>query len=187
MALTDLITVGKFGRPHGTRGEVRLWLYNTESEVVDADLELTVGPVDGSEQFHIRSIRFADRFAIVELHGIRSRAAAQRLRNLEAHVPRSILPDAEEGSFYQADVIGARVLIRCESGGAARPLGRVETFWTQSHHDIMVVRTVEKKRVLVPVIGRAVEAVDVEGAVVTLHPADEWATEGMVFFEDEQS
>jgi 16S rRNA processing protein RimM len=185
MASTDLITVGKFGRPHGTRGEVRLWLYNEESEVVDIGLELTVGMDGDSEQLHIRSIRFAERFAIVELFGIRSREAAQRLRNLEVHVPRSILPEAEEGSFYQADVIGAQVLIRTKSGEASRALGRVEKFWTQSHHDIMVVRTADKKRVLVPLIGRAVETVDVEAATVVLHPADEWATEGAVFFEDE--
>ena len=31
----EAIAIGRFGRPHGTRGELRLWAYNPESELFE--------------------------------------------------------------------------------------------------------------------------------------------------------
>ena len=175
MAPIQWITVGKFGRPHGTRGEVRFWLYNEDSEILDVDLELTVGEGDSAQTVVVDSLRFGDRFAILALQGVRRRDQVEPFRNLEAKVPRDILPEPDDDEFYQADMIGAEVLLRIGPGEETVPYGTVETFWTQPHHDIMVVRGAKRGRVLVPMIGQAIESVDVARRVIIVQPEEQWA------------
>lgn len=82
------------------------------------------GPVfdrSGGRRLELRVIGPAKAGALVKIAGVEDRDAAEGLRGLELHVPRSALPalqDAEE--FYQADLIGMAA-----EGPAGEALGRV--------------------------------------------------------------
>lgn len=171
--MTDNVVIGKFGRPHGVHGEVRLFLYNPDSELFDLrDLVLFA---DGIGALPLESLRPADKFAIARLTGVDSREDAERLRNREVFVPRAALPEPDPDEFYLVDVIGFDVRAPQTTGAEAALLGKVKGWLDIGPNDIMAVTGPDiRGRLLVPHVDHIVDRFDFETRCVHLHPLDTW-------------
>lgn len=171
--MSDDVVIGKFGRPHGVRGELRFFPHNPDSELLTPGLVLHLDdcPI---EQVTVASVRQADRFALITLEEIDGRDEADQLRNAQARVPRDSLPAPDEDEFYLVDVIGYAV---CEeTDGELRELGRVKGWLDLAAQDIMAVTGPDiKGRLLVPYTENAVKTIDFDNERVVLHPLDSWA------------
>lgn len=175
--MSDAVVIGKFGRAHGVRGEVRLFVFNPDSTLVAADVELTlVGAPAGSVV--ITSVRQADKFLIVTVDGITDREGAERLRSREVSVPRDTLPEPDDDEFYLVDVVGFEVWAATSTGDEPRLLGQVKGWLDIGPHDIMAVTGPEiSGRMLVPHVDHVVERIDFDLGRVQLQPLDQWAAE----------
>lgn len=115
----DLILVGRFGAPHGVRGEIRLQSFTDEPRAIAG-----YGPLldaSGERRFIVEALRpVKDDLFVAKLFGIETRSDAEALTNLELFVPRGSLPGLESEEFYLADLIGLEVVT--EDGA---PFGRV--------------------------------------------------------------
>lgn len=173
--MSDDVVIGKFGRPHGVRGEVRFFVYNPESELVTAGRTLKL--VDGKlADVTVKSARQADKFLILQVEGFNSREDAERVRSKEASVARSELPAPADDEFYLHDVVGFEVWAPRTSGGEAELLGTVKGWLDIGPRDIMAVTGPNiKGRMLVPHIDHVVDTIDFETNQVRLHPMDLWA------------
>ena len=103
-AAQETICIARIGAPHGVRGEMKLWSFTQDPAAV-ADY----GPLftqDGKRQFEIETMRAAKDHFVVRLAGVADRDAAEKLRNVELYIDRALLPPAEDGAFYHADLIG---------------------------------------------------------------------------------
>jgi 16S rRNA processing protein RimM len=102
---SDKVCVARIGAAHGVRGEVKLWSFTEDPQVV-ADY----GPLeteDGARRFEIESLRAVKDHFVARLKGIDDRNAAEALRNVELYVPRDRLPAIDEDdTFYVADLVG---------------------------------------------------------------------------------
>jgi 16S rRNA processing protein RimM len=101
----DSILVGRFGAPHGVKGEIRL-----QSFTADPGRIATYGPLldNASERsFVVEALRpiKADLF-VAKIRGVTTRTAAEALTGLALFVPRTALPPPEPDEFYLADLIG---------------------------------------------------------------------------------
>jgi 16S rRNA processing protein RimM len=101
----DLLLVGRFGAPHGVRGEIRLRSFTEVPEAIAGYSRLL--DATASRSFVIEALRpLKGEHFRAKLRGITTRSAAEALANLELFVPRASLPDLAAEEFYLADLIG---------------------------------------------------------------------------------
>lgn len=152
------VTVGAIVKPHGVRGEVRVKLFNDESDVLlhigSARLEREGAPV---ANLAIRSARPAvGGFVLLTFDGVADRDAAESLRGGLLSVPRDALPPPAQGEFYVCDVLGARVVL---SDGTEA--GTVVDFQSFPSTEVLVVER-DGRRFDVPLVDDFVASVDIE-------------------------
>ena len=157
------VPLAEIARPHGVRGEVRLTLYNTESDLLlDVD-EVLVRLKDGKEhEVSIDAARRADKTILLKLHSVDDRDRAEDLRGAQICVAREAFPPLEAGEFYTCDVEGAEVRLQNARIGIVE---RVEEYPT-TH--ALVVKKDDGSKIEVPLTDAYVEKVDVEARVVSL-------------------
>jgi 16S rRNA processing protein RimM len=156
-------------RPHGVRGELRLRLFNKDSDLLlDLD-EVLVRFPDGEEQeVSVDGARRANEAILLKLHAVDGREGADELRGARICVRRSDFPALAAGEFYACDVEGARVVV---DGG--EELGRVTELRSYPTLDVLVVPASDGGRPWeVPLTEAVVKAVDVEAGTVTLLTRD---------------
>lgn len=173
--MNDDVVIGKFGRPHGVKGEVRFFLYNPDSELLQPDLELSL---QGSSvaTVTVATVRRADKFAILTLVGFQGREAAERVRNAEASVPRATLPEPDPDEFYLVDAVGFELLAAKTAGAEPTTLGTLKGWLDIGPTDIMAVTGPDiRGRMLIPYADHTVDRIDFDEGRIYLHPLDTWA------------
>jgi len=129
----DLVLMGRFGAPHGVRGEIRLQSFTEEPLAI-----ASYGPLSDksrARRFVLENARAQGRdMLVVSVEGVTGREAAQRLTGTELYLPRESLPAPEEDEFYLADLIGLGVE---DEAGAA--LGQVIALRNFGAGDILEV------------------------------------------------
>lgn len=160
------ILVGKFGAPHGVRGEVRLKSFTDDPLAIGDYGSLSTG--DGSP-VEIVSLRPQKAMLVARLKGCDSREAAEKLNGLELFIDRAELPETEdEDEFYLADLIGLEV--RDASGEAIGKVMAVENFGAG---DIMEIKPVSGAVFMVAFTRATVPQIDTQaGYLVLVRPQE---------------
>jgi 16S rRNA processing protein RimM len=160
MSQARWVALADVTRPHGVRGEVRLRLYNSDSELLPLQREVLLRSSTGAEKtMRVDSMRGADAgHLIAKFRGVDNRDQADLLRSFEVCIPREAFPPVEDGEFYVCDVIGARVV------GPGGELGQVADMVSYPTADAFVVKTVwpEVGNVELPLLDDFIEEVDAE-------------------------
>jgi 16S rRNA processing protein RimM len=156
-------------RPHGVRGELRLRLFNRDSDLLLSLDEVLVRFPEGDEQeVSVDGARRANDAILMKLHSVDGREGADGLRGAIVCARRSAFPPTHDGEFYACDVEGARVLVE---GG--EELGQVTELKTYPTVDVLVVTARDGGRPWeVPLVEAVVKAVDLEAGVVMLATLD---------------
>lgn len=160
------VVLGVITGPHGIRGEVKLKSFTAEGRAI-----ASYGPVglgDSGRAARIRSVKPQGALWIAALEGVTDRTAAEALKGVELHVPRSALPPAAEGELYQADLIGLPVFLQ---DGAA--LGAVVAIPNYGAGDLLEIAVPGRKdTVLVPFVAAMVPVADPAGGRIVIDPPD---------------
>ena len=133
-------------------------------------LEILAGTKEwwiGSRAYSVAEAKVHSATVVAKLEGIESREQALALKGLEVCVRREALPEAEEGHYYLADLVGLEV----RSTGGER-LGRVVRFFTNSAQDVMEVAG--DRNHLIPWVSAIVKEVDLERREVVVEWSAEW-------------
>jgi 16S rRNA processing protein RimM len=147
---TDLIAVGRVGRPHGLDGA-----FVVEDPSTDPD-RFAVGArlyVEGGLAEVVESKR-AGRRLVVRLDREPGRGAVLA-------VPRASLPSPGDGSYYAFELVGLSVE---EEGG--RVLGKVQDVTTGVANDILELDS----GVALPMVEDCIRSVDREQGVILVSP-----------------
>jgi 16S rRNA processing protein RimM len=157
------VALAEIARPHGIRGEVRLKLFNADSDVLLGREDIIVRLPDGKEQVvRLEGARRADKTILLKLHAVDDRDQAEALRGASVGLNRADLPKLADGELYVCDVEGAEVRL-----GDTR-IGVVERFEEYPTASVIVVKKTDGTRIDVPFVTAIVERVDVEARVVIL-------------------
>jgi 16S rRNA processing protein RimM len=133
------VPLAEVARPHGVKGEIRLKLFNTDSDVLLEQREVLLRSGDGKEEMRgIDAARRANDAILVRFKGIADRDVADGLRGSLVCVRRGDFPDLEDGEFYACDAIGANVTV--QSGPHQGKLGTVRDVKTYPTVDVAVIR-----------------------------------------------
>lgn len=177
----NTIALGKLGRPHGVRGEARLFLYNPQSETLRDGVQISLKHEGGQPvDFKIERIRYTPKFAIVKFVGLNHRDEIDRFKNAELLIDADLLPELDDDEFYLADLIGLPVFIAEEEDGDVDPetsasIGIVHDIFETGANDVIVVTLEDGEELLVPLVEHAISFVDLERELLILQPLTIWA------------
>jgi 16S rRNA processing protein RimM len=162
------VPLAEVARSHGVKGEVRLKLYNADSDLLlDAD-EVLLRLPDGDEQeVSVDTARRANDAILMKLHAVDDRDKADELRTSIISLRRSDFPKLEDGEFYFCDAIGAKV----KFGDVL--LGEVKEIVTYPSVSVIVVKAFDGgKNWEVPLTDAFIASVDVEAGTFELATMD---------------
>ena len=179
-ATTPDLAVAKIVGVYGIKGWVKLKV-NLETPASLASLKpqfLTDSRQRSSRPIRVLNVRAQGKGYIASLEGVEDRNAAELLRGYDIMVPKSALPDLEEGEFYWDDLVGCTV--RTSDGeGNLIDLGTVNYLLETGANDVLVVRASEtsiddRERLIPYVEGDVILKVDLAEAVIDVkwHPDD---------------
>ena len=158
------------GRVAGSYG-VRGWMKVVPGGGV---LETLAGTTEwwiGSRAYRVVEAKVHSGKVVAKLEGIENREQALKLKGFEVSVRREALPQADEGHYYLADLVGLQVR---SVGGEA--LGKVKRFFTNGAQDVMEVAgsgSNERTR-LIPWVSAIVKDVDLERGEIAVEWSAEW-------------
>ncbi len=163
-----LVAVAEIARPHGIVGELRLKVYNLDSDLLLRRPPVTLRLPDGVEREAVlTAAREMDKALLVRIAGVDDRDAAEALRGAAICVPRAALPPPAEGEFYAWDLEGAQVAL-----ASGEPVGLVLELTSYPTCDVLVVARPDGKKLEVPLIATYVTRVDAERGFVELATLD---------------
>ncbi|MEO7328984.1 MAG: ribosome maturation factor RimM [Minicystis sp.] len=176
MAEVRYVPVAVVARPHGIQGEIRLKIYNQDSELLHAFVATAkkpAGPValklrlaDKSERpLVLTSVRDADKAMLVRIQGVADRNGVELLRGAEILVPRDAFPEPEEGEFYACDLEGARAMLE------GKEIGKVTGIQSYPTCDALLIMRPEGL-LEVPLVEAYIASVNVAEGVVDLRTID---------------
>jgi 16S rRNA processing protein RimM len=177
-----LILVGRILAPYGVKGWVKIEPYTESPESLRKLAgQWHVGRDDPGAHWPrvevaenaLHSGNIVARFA-----GCEDRDAALKYRGMNLAVPRSVLPDTREGEFYQADLLGLRVVNEQE-----QELGKVSGLFSNGGHEVLRVRYEKDEKDekggghgerLLPFVPTVVKAVDLESGLIRVDWGLDW-------------
>lgn len=162
------VPLAEVARPHGIAGELRLKVYNADSDLLERRPPLRLRFPDGTERDGaLRTVRAANKALLVTLDGVGDRNAAEAMRGVVLCVARDLFPPLEEGEFYACDVEGARAVL-----STGEEIGRVAELRSYPTCDVLVVERAGATSLEVPLVESYIASVDAEQGVVTLRTID---------------
>ena len=167
--MDEWVPLAEIARPHGVRGELRLKVFNRDSDILLTLDEVLVRLPDGAEhEVSVDGARRADQAILLKLYSVDDRDRAEELRGALVCAKRGDFPPLDAGEFYACDVVGARVVA---PGDVV--LGTVRELRSYPSVDALIVAAADGGRDWeIPLVEAFVGAVDAAGGVVTLVTTD---------------
>ncbi|GGJ90975.1 ribosome maturation factor RimM [Pseudomonas matsuisoli] len=155
----DLIVIGKIVSVHGVRGEVKVYSFTDPLDNLLDYRRWTLTRDSEIKQVELVRGRLQNNVLVAKLRGLDDREVARTYAGFEIRVPRSELPELNDGEFYWHQLIGLRVIDQ-----AGQFLGRLDHLLETGANDVIVVKPVEgsldDRERLLPYTEQCVQAID---------------------------
>ncbi len=163
---SNWVLCGKFGKPHGIQGSVRLWPYNDNSAAFKVGVKVWVGQNEENLlPFLLKKVHKDPKGLIVSIENINDRDQAELLNHLECFISRDALPKLSEDEFYFTDLIGAIGV--CEDG---TQIGKLVDVFEAGAGDILSFVSENGKEIMIPHLPQFVKEVRVDEKKIIVTP-----------------
>ncbi|TAJ79162.1 MAG: ribosome maturation factor RimM [Gallionellaceae bacterium] len=157
-----MVVMGRIVGAQGILGWVKV---QTFTEYLDGLLDYDDWYI-GNDKQPWRKIQVLDanvhgKVLVAKLDGIVDRTAAEKCKGLLVAVHRDSFPGQEEGEYYWSDLIGMKVV-----NLADEELGAVDTLLETGANDVLSVRDVGGKEILIPFIASVIQQVRLDDKVI---------------------
>lgn len=135
----EFILIGKVAKPHGVRGEVKIYPFSGQPENFSAYRSICITGGDSKQDklpVEIEKSRAQGKYALLKLAGCSTREDAERLTGSEVWLARSELPELDSTEYYWLELEGKRVI--SEDG---LELGTITAIFETGAHDILQVES----------------------------------------------
>jgi len=162
-----LYAIGRFGRPHGVRGDIRFWPFNPESELLKKSAAIRIGQTaQDTRSYTVQHVRRDAKGVVVRLKEFDDRDDVRVLTNQQWFEDRADFPELADDEIYYADLIG--MTCRDESGVSLGPIKDVVDVGPNS---ILVIDH-GGREVMVPNVDAFVLSMDMDAQEVIIRPLD---------------
>ena len=161
-----MVIMGRVVSAHGIRGLVKIQPF---TEYLDSLLDYRTWWI-GHEQGPWREVKVGQceahsKTLVAQLPDCPDRTAAEKLKGLLIAVPRSSLPEQDEGEYYWSDLIGLAVV-----NEAGVTLGMVKNLLETGANQVLSVQG-DGGEILIPFVASAIKQVDVKNKTIRV----DWA------------
>lgn len=162
--MEDLLRIGVVIKPHGIRGEVKVYPTTDDVNRFKKTDEVILITKNENLTLHVENVKFFKNIVIVKFKEFNNINEVEGFRNCDIMVTRENALPLKEGQFYFCDVIGAKVV---EENGTS--IGTVTDVIETGANNVLAITMEDGKEVLFPVIPDCIKKVDTEAGVVTAH------------------
>ncbi len=163
----DLVELGVLRGAYGVKGWSRVQPYSQQADVLRACRRWwLLGQAPRPAE--VTAVRRHGAMLVAKWRGCKSPEEAERLRGTPVGVSRSEFPPAGENEVYWVDLIGTTVVNR-----SGIELGRVDSVLSSGAQDLLDVRSGDKA-ILVPLVDRHVDEIDLERRLIRVDWEPEW-------------
>ena len=162
----DHVLIGKVAKPHGIRGEVKVYTFSELPDNLQLYKSLVLQKPGESEtrKYSLVKSRPQGKLAIVQLQGVDTRDEAEALQGSEIWLDKSEIPGLEPGEYYWHQFVGLQAVT--DTGTA---LGKISGLFTTKAHDVMVIAGAEREY-MIPVKDEIIKQVDTKAGKVIIAP-----------------
>ena len=163
----DLVPLGKIIKPHGIRGEVKVRLYNCDSETLKMGQSVWVKS-EGNDPiiYVIEKLNLQSDKSRLKFKNVNDRNSAELLRDFTLSVCRDEFPETVDEEFYLVDLIGFNVIDQ-----AGKKVGKVSDIMENPANDILMILDGDKEH-LIPMVDDFMTLFDFEKKQVTINLID---------------
>jgi len=164
--LDGLVMVGEIVKPHGIRGEVKVYSYSEQPDNFKHYKKVVLQEPAGGRTaiYKVVKSRAQGKLAILQLEGVASREEAEALQGNKLCVKKADFPQLDSGEYYWHQMIGLQVFT-----DTGRELGKVANLFTTRAHDVLVV-TGRGREYLIPVKEEIIKAIDQQKGRLSITP-----------------
>lgn len=163
--MTDRFQIGGIVKPHGVRGEMKVYPMTDEPERFRKLKNVIVQKKNGAEETRkVESARFFKNMVILHLSGIESCDEAEAYRGAALFVERKDAVALKENEYFIADLMGLSVFL--DDG---TPFGELTDVLQTGANDVYEVKLPDGKTVLIPAIKDCIRSVRVEEGRMEIH------------------
>ena len=152
----DLVMIGEIVKPHGIRGEVKVYSYSGQPENFRHYKEVILQePAESrTATYKITRSREQAKLTILQLEGVASREAAEALKGSRVFLKKTDFPELDSDEYYWHQLVGMQVFT-----DAGKKLGEVSSIFSTSAHDVLVI-TGAGREYLIPVNEEIIKEID---------------------------
>ena len=165
--MNQMLRVGAVIKPHGIRGEIKVWPTTDDPYRFDELSEIILVKGSSEKRIGISSVKYFKNIVILGLSGIDTVESAEALRGADLYVDREHAAPLSEGEYYIGDIIGMEV-----QDEEAHHLGTISDVIDTAANDVYVVKLAGRRDLLIPAIKQCIVNVDVENNLMTVRLLD---------------
>ena len=162
----DKLCVGVITGAHGIRGNVRVKSFTADPAQLAAYGVLT--DERGKATYRMTVTGQAKGQLIAKIEGIADRDAAEALKGTDLYIDRAMLPEAEDGEFYHADLLGLEVQL-----ADGKVHGTVKAVHDFGSGDLLEITLTSGKTEMLPFTSEVVPTVDLADGRIVVELPDE--------------
>jgi|SRR5690625_5285024 len=172
MNMSNVVRVGRIGKPHGIRGEVTVEVHSDSPDIRFAQgAQLKVRTEGGQSKsiptLTVEGSRWNKNILLLKFIECSDRTTAESLRDVELYVLKEDSPQ-DDDSWYPDELIGLAVF---EGSLLSARIGEVVDLIPGAAQDLLEVRLADGREVLIPFVEEIVPEInDKVGAVVITPP-----------------
>jgi len=165
--MNNYLRVGVISSTHGIRGEVKVF---PTTDDVNRFNDLKEVILDTGKEYiplEVENVKFFKQMVILKFKGINDINDIEKYRGKDLLVTRENAVPLEEGEYFIYDLLGSEVVT--EDGTV---LGILEEILTTNANDVYVVKTKDKKEILIPSIEECILDINLDEKRITVHLMD---------------
>nr|WP_167333387.1 ribosome maturation factor RimM [Pseudomonas knackmussii] len=164
-AAEEMIVLGKIVSVHGIRGEVKVYSFTDPLDNLLDYRRWTLKRGTEVRQAELVSGRVQGNVLVAKLKGLDDREVARTYADFEILVPRSELPELDDGEYYWSQLEGLKVI---DLNGQL--FGILDHMLETGANDVMVVKpcagSLDDRERLLPYTDQCVQSVDLEAGEI---------------------
>ena len=160
------IPIGKIIKPHGIRGELKLFLYNNESSILSKDINIWIDFNNKLRLYKLDSIKGLNK-KIIKIRAIDDRDTADLFSAKKIFILRKDFPELDKENFYLNDIIKFKVFSEKNN------VGIVTDVLSLPGGNVLVVNC-DGKEVLIPMVDEYVLLFDFDREIVFMKNIQEF-------------
>ena len=158
-----MFVIGKILKPHGVKGEIRLFLTTDDPSRFSGLRSVGVKFDDNRENLclDIERVRPARQFILIKFKGIDTINAAEGIRGGAITITDDQALPLQADEYYVRDLYDMRVITE-----AGEPLGIIADVLETGANDVYVVRRANGGDILIPAVKEYIISVDTEARIM---------------------